>query len=81
MTWELEGNQNKLGPLEDLLEVCHTNGNGWPTYRSREKIGVTRLWHSTLKFMLLYGMVDQSICTMLGREGFAMGKSSLSSYN
>ena len=30
MTWGPEG--NKLGLLEDSLEVCHINGIGWPTW-------------------------------------------------
>ena len=56
MTWEPEGNQNKLGPLEDLSEVCHTDGIGWPTYRSRAKFGVTRLWHyAQIHVVIWYG--------------------------
>lgn len=51
--------QNKLGPPEILLEVATLMGS----VGKCSGLGMTLLQHAPLKYALVHGMVDWSICT------------------
>lgn len=71
MTWDRK--ENKISLDRGRIIV-----GGWPTFRPSTKLRITLLQCIALKYVLVRGMVDQSICTPKMTLAYTIGHNHMS---